>query len=655
MKKKKSGKPLFLRIAAIALQIGVVALSAIGCSPSTAGPPPDGPPPLPDKYPESEEITLSSSKTIRSLSATDALGRTVTPISSFSETRQVGMFYFLWTGQHGSTGASDGHTLDISKTDITEHKANANIGKHHYWDEPLYGYYRSDDAWVFRKHLELLTLAGVDYLVFDYTNSGMSGGETKPHNFYSDVTDELFPVAAEMKSQGWNIPKFVFMLNHNSDKTVEYLYNYYYTKEEYQDLWYRAKDGLSLDQNTEGKPWVICGDVTYLKDEIKEKFYIKRTQWPNEAPSTDGVWDFKYKDDGFPWMSWERVKNGARKQYSHNGIMSVSIAQHVSGAFSDAVLIDNNYNAVYGRGFSSLDNNGFGGNNASRVASGSNFQEQWDYAMAEAKSGNVNNIFVTGWNEWVAQKQPAGNGRKTSYFVDLYDDEFSRDAEMSAGPLGDNYYLQLIENIRKFKGLPASSKSLKMEQKSIDLQSSFAQWDGVAGFEDFAGDTAHRRHASSNSSLPEYLNTTGRNDIVNTRVVYDENNITILITCAQDVTAYETGDKTWMNILIETEGGGEKWNGYSYVVNRTVNGDKSEIERLGADGEGVASCGQAALRKDGKYLAVQIPRAALGLSKDGFAFKFKISDHVVDYTNILSYYVDGDAAPIGRFNYTVRG
>ena len=73
---------------------------------------------------------------------------------------------------------------------------------------------------VFRKHLELLTLAGVDYLVFDYTNSGMSGGETKPHNFYSDVTDELFPVAAEMKSQGWNIPKFVFMLNHNSDITL---------------------------------------------------------------------------------------------------------------------------------------------------------------------------------------------------------------------------------------------------------------------------------------------------------------------------------------------------------------------------------------------------------------------------------------------------
>lgn len=655
MKSNKNKKPWLIRFAALALEIGVLAMSALGCASTPSGLPPDGSSSLPDKYPDAEEITLSSKKTIRSLSATDALGRTVAPISSFTETRQVGMFYFLWTGEHGSTGAADGHTLDISKTNIEEHKSAANIGKHHYWDEPLYGYYRSDDAWVFRKHLELLTLAGVDYLVFDYTNSGSSSATEKPWNFYSNVTDELFPVAVEMKNQGWNIPKFVFMLNRDSDKTVEYLYNFYYTKEEYKDLWYRAKDGLALDKNTEGKPWVICGDVTYLNEDVKNKFYIKQTQWPNEASSTDGVWDYQYKDEGFPWMSWERVKNGTRKQYSHNGIMSVSIAQHVSGAFSDAVLVENNYNAAYGRGFSSLDNNGFGGNNASRVASGSNFQEQWDYAIAEAKNGNVNNVFVTGWNEWVAQKQPSGNGRKTSYFVDLYDDEFSRDAEMSAGPLGDNFYLQLTQNIRKFKGLPASSKSLKMEQKSIDLQGSFAQWDGVDGFEDFAGDTAKRRHASSNTSLPEYVNTTGRNDIVNTRVVYDETNITILITCAQDVTAYEAGDKTWMNIFIDTDGGGETWNGYRYVVNRTVNGDRAEIEILGANGEAVSSCGQAALRKEGKYLVVQIPRAAIGLSNDGFALRFKVSDHVVNYTDILSYYVDGDAAPIGRFNYTVRG
>ena len=612
---------------------------------------------IPEKDPETEDIAMSSLKTLRSLSGTDALGREVTPVASLSESRQVGMFYFLWTGEHGSTGASkDGHILDISKLNVSEIKSSSDIGRHHYWDEPLYGYYRSDDPWVFRKHLELFALAGVDYLVFDYTNSWGSDTQ-RPNNYYKDVTDILFPVALEMQNQGWDIPKFAFMLNNTSDKTVKWLYNDYYTKEEYNGLWYRATDGLARDKNVEGKPWVVCGDsVENLEENIKDKFYIKRTQWPNEKPSSDKTWDYEYKDDGFPWMSWERTKDGARKQYSHNGIMSVSIAQHVSGAFSDSVLIENNYNAVYGRGWSSLDNNGYGGNNKERVAAGSNFQEQWDYAVGKARKGNVNNIFVTGWNEWVAQKQPAGNGRKTSYFVDLYDDEFSRDAEMSRGPLGDNFYMQLTENIRAFKGVPAASKSLAMQKKSIDLNGSLGQWDGVSGFEDFKGDTAVRNHASSNTSLPAYTDDTGRNDIVNTRVVYDEQSITFLVTCAKDITDYENGDKTWMNIFLDVSASSETgWNGYQYVVNRTFENGRSTVQKLGADGEGTASAGTAQIRKKGRYLVVQIPRAAVGAAADGFTLRFKVSDHVVEYKDILNYYVQGDAAPIGRFNYTVKG
>lgn len=612
-------------------------------------------PEVPGGILEDEDISQSSLKSIRSLGATDALGRVISPVASLNEERQVGIFYFLWTGEHGSTGASaDGKTLNISEMEESELRSGSDIGRHHYWNEPLYGYYRSDDEWVFRKHLELLTLAGVDYLVFDYTNSNYDESTGKPVNYYKDVTDRLFPVAIEMQEQGWDIPKFIFMLNQSSDKTVKCLYNDYYTNPEYDELWYRAKDGLSGEKNSEGKPWVICGDTTYLDEDIKDKFYIKETQWPNEEASNDGVWDFKYKDNGFPWMSWERVKNGTRKQYSHEGIMSVSIAQHINGAFSDAVLLEDSYNVNYGRGWSSKDNGGYGSNSKDRVAAGTNFQEQWDYAISEAQKGNVNNIFVTGWNEWVAQKQPAGNGRPDSYFVDLYDDEFSRDSEMSSGPLGDNYYMQLVQNIRKFKGTPASSNALKMTQKEIDVSKEISQWEGVSGFEDFKGDTVARDHASSNSALPNYKDSTGRNDIVNVRAVYDAQNITLLITCAETITPYDKNDKTWMNIFLSvgTNGG---WNGYQYVVNRTVEGDTSKIEKLGADGEAESVAGNAKIRVNGKYLVVQIPRASVGLDQSKFTLQFKVSDHVVGYTDILNYYVQGDSAPIGRLNYTVCG
>ena len=36
---------------------------------------------------------------------------------------------------------------------LEEIKKDTDIGVHHYWTEPLYGYYNSEDPWVFRKHL----------------------------------------------------------------------------------------------------------------------------------------------------------------------------------------------------------------------------------------------------------------------------------------------------------------------------------------------------------------------------------------------------------------------------------------------------------------------------------------------------------------------
>ena len=601
-----------------------------------------------------EDIASASKRSIAFLGSTDALGRKIVPLSSLNAARKVGIFYFLWTGEHGSTGAySDGHTLDISRLSESELRSASDIGRHHYWNEPLYGYYRSDDAWVFRKHLELLTFAGVDYLVFDYTNSDYEAAEGRPINYYKDVTDVLFPVALEMIEQGWDIPKFVFMLNRSAEHTVRCLYEDYYTVKEYDRLWFRAADGIDSDENTDGKPWLICGDTTYLDASIKEKFHIRQTQWPNEKASADGEWDYEYKENGFPWMSWERVKNGARKQYCHNGILSVSIAQHINGAFSDAVFLENGYNLNYGRGWSSADNGGYGCNSKDRVAYGTNFQEQWDYAIAEAQKGNVNNVFVTGWNEWVAQKQPAGNGRTDSYFVDLYNDEFSRDAEMSAGPLGDNYYLQLVQNIRTFKGIPASSAATRLAQKSIDIDGDLSQWESISGFADFLGETIPREHASSNASLPAYKETSGRNDIAGIRAVYDAQNITFLIACAQNVTEHEPGDRTWMNLLLSTKDSGG-WNGFEYVVNRQVADGVGLVEKLGEDGEGKEVCGQAELRRAGKYLLVQIPRAAIGAEGE-FTLRFKVCDHVTGYTDILNYYVQGDSAPIGRFYYTVSG
>ena len=63
-------------------------------------------------------------------------------------------------------------------------------------------------------------------------------------------------------------------------------------------------------------------------------------------------------------------------------------------------------------------------------------------------------IFVTGWNEWTAGRLFDWDVKPFA-FVDEYIAEKSRDIEpvKSWGNKGDVYYMQLISNVRRFKGM----------------------------------------------------------------------------------------------------------------------------------------------------------------------------------------------------------
>lgn len=64
-------------------------------------------------------------------------------------------------------------------------------------------------------------------------------------------------------------------------------------------------------------------------------------------------------------------------------------------------------------------------------------------------------MFVGGWNEWIAYKQLW----EGEYMLcDAVDREFSRDIEPMCGGYEDAFYIQLIRNIRRYKGLEGSEK-----------------------------------------------------------------------------------------------------------------------------------------------------------------------------------------------------
>src|SRR5699024_5477186 len=124
-------------------------------------------------------------------------------------------------------------------------------------------------------------------------------------------------------------------------------------------------------------------------------------------------------------------------------------------------------------------------------------------------------VFITGWNEWSAGKQvmgkniqkellkwnfypgahlgKAGEVLKTgdSYFIDQYNQEYSRDIEPMKDGHTDNYYYQMMANIRRYKGVRKQRRA--SSAKTINIDGDFSQWDSVKPeFRDHKYDTYHR-------------------------------------------------------------------------------------------------------------------------------------------------------------------
>ena len=244
----------------------------------------------------------------------DMFGRSFGPVSGMDENKKVGMFYFIWHGESGKTTFDN--TKQLAEDPDTFWDMTKNVGSFHYWGEPLFGYYLSWDKWVIARHIEMLTSAGVDYLIFDTTNSVT----------YKQAYTAVFKVLQDYKEAGWNVPKVVFYTNSYSVGTMRNLYEQLYSKGLYKELWYCPNgEKPMIIGNPDDKDY--NGDKSFL-----DFFDVRLSQWPDAA----------YNPDGIPWMEW------TYPQPVHNGFMNVAVAQHPQLPFS-ASITDRSRN--WGRGY----------------------------------------------------------------------------------------------------------------------------------------------------------------------------------------------------------------------------------------------------------------------------------------------------------------
>jgi hypothetical protein len=214
----------------------------------------------------------------------------------------------------------------------------------------------------------------------------------------------------------------------------------------------------------------------------------------------------------------------------------------------------------------------------------------------------------------------------------------------------DNYYMQMAQNIRRYKGVRPIPQLKGLCKIKIDGQ--FVDWKKVVTeYRDTKGDTFHRNHKGYGGL--NYTNESGRNDIVTSKVAVDNQNICFYAEISEKLTD-PTGNN-WMLLLVDADNNPETgWYGYDYLINKNVKDEKTST-LMRYDGTHPENpwieVADLKFRYAGNELELAVPRKLLGLSGNKFTFDFKWSDNAADLKDPVSLCTNGDTAPNRRFNY----
>ena len=568
--------------------------------------------------------------------AIDELGRDVMDGAIAKHgNRSVIMFYFIGkdpmiTAYTASETSIAPHKYPVNVTEVLEQYPDAINNYNHpawggpwscWWNRPIFGYYRTTDPWVLRKHAELLADAGVDAVVFDCSNDSW---------LYEDSADALAETWSKAKEDGVNVPKFAYLLPFSASEasrtSLRRLYQRIYKSHKYEDLWFKLN----------GKPFIMAypDNLTDSSEDIAIKnFFEFRPGQPNyyKGPSRNDQWG---------WL-----EDYPQHVYANGEEMTVGVAQNASDYTNGGV---DAFNAplTYGRSYTKA--NGHDDSDKAYLK-GANFQEQWDRAL----SYKPKHVFITGWNEWTAGRRQGWGVRKNLAFsmLDQFDNEHSRDIEPTSGwgDYGDVYYYQLVQNVRRYKGVKTALTV--SDEKTIKI-GSFKGWKGVSpDYKHYKGNTLHRNHNEYSQNGTVYVNNTGRNDLVDARVARDKEFVYFYIETADAITPRT--DPKWMRLFINVDRNIKTgWKGYDFALNYKNPKSDSEgyISKCTGQEWKWVDAGSFEYAVKGNILELKVAKSALGVSGK-LNFEFKWSDNMQDEGNILDFYVNGDAAPGGRFNF----
>ncbi|MBR5124967.1 MAG: hypothetical protein IKU90_07520 [Clostridia bacterium] len=582
--------------------------------------------------------------------AQDGLDRvlaTNTQTGDVREDKIVAMFYWTWHGNFADEqtafnnqqnidklielGYTERDYMTMSISQLRKLGIKTQMGPYHFWDEPIYGYYDGDDEWVIRKQAELLAAAGVDVVFFDNTNGTYTWKET---------AIKVMKVFSEARAQGVDAPDVSFMFPFGAvdwagTQMVE-LYRDIYSQGLYEEVWFKL-DGKPMVM---GWPGSLNSKDEALAKEIKNFFTFRS--------NLGGYLDKETTANQWGWLS------RFPQAYFHNDkgeIEQITVGTAVNHNYVKSIIAPMSYGEnIIGRTWTSR---GYD-TRENALLYGACFAEQWENAIAV----DPKIVFVTAWNEWVAMRidnWPASPEQYQNCFVDQYNAEYSRDCEPSAGILKDHYYYQLVDYIRQFKGTNPIEKA--SWEKLIDVNGGYGQWaDLTPVYNDYFGlpdrDFDGYKDPYTGKRL-HYTNDSGRNDIYDAKVARDYENVYFMVRTVEELTPYT--DAYWMRLYIDMGESDKNWENYEFILNKQnpKNETTATLERFTGDGFATEVVGEVTYSVKGNVLTVCIPKTMLGIPAEelDFSFGFKWTDNTLEDGDIMQWYLNGDVAPVGRFNY----
>ena len=573
--------------------------------------------------------------------ATDDFGRAV---ASFEEagavkegTHEVGMLYWNWHVNEGPATQGGSIPAVIKNNPGAEgnfvHEAWI-LNARYYWQEPLFGFYDSYDYWVYRRHAEMLSDAGIDAIFFDYTNGGAN---------YISTLNVLAKAFRDAKATGVDIPRisaFTSMgqANSNAYNNLVSLYLNCFVNNDYSDIWYYM----------DGRPMLFGNAVpSRAKGYITDGSEIAKSI----VKETEGF--FTYKEMGIRsdktnrgreyWMWLEhypQVLRGGFADDGRPGFLSVGSALNEStiyglnttGVFSDQYSKGRAYTEAFGEDYTERG-----------MRDGYFFREQAGLAL----DVDPEFVMIDGWNEWTTIRFDVYGKYSGLVFVDTYNDENSRDFEPARGPLKDDCYNMLCDFVRKYKGVrPVPTLS---GAKTIDIAGDLSQWNEVGPLyvrnyndyernEDGLGIFGSARET-------HHFETDVINAIKGAKVSFDNDNFYFLVNAENAVTKH---DKGFMTLYLNTDrNAATGWEGYDYAVN--LEGESVISKNVGNTWKW-EKAGEAKSNINGESYILSVPKSVIG-ETETVDFEFKWTDAVKPEGDLLTFYSEGSVAPPGRFNY----